>query len=350
MHKGYRIHGAHGLTSLVVEDCADLYRDAPAQAYRNGNYPLSATEFQLKVRNGVAFVRAWLPSAAPRACVQIVHGMSEHGGRYARFATALTKAGYAVFAHDLPGHGRTARAPDELGHFADEHGWPLALQSIRAVQVEMRERYPGVPLMLFGHSMGALLSQDYIVHHGRDIHACVLSSTTGNMGPMRAIGAALMNAEIAWGGPRHRSALAERLSFGKFNRRFKPNRTAFDWLSRDAAEVDAYVNDPRCGFRASSGLWSDLLAYGARLREPARLARIPKQLPVLIIAGTDDAATHGARGPSILERAYAGAGLKDVTLKIYEGGRHELLNDACREQVTSDVVEWLNARSAARSA
>lgn len=310
---------------------------------------MSATEFQLKVQDGVAFVRAWLPSAAPRACVQIVHGMAEHGGRYSRFATALNRAGFAVFAHDLPGHGRTARAPDELGHMADQHGWRLALQSIRVVQAEMRERFPGAPLMLFGHSMGALLSQDYIVHHGREIQACVLSSTTGDMGPLRSIGLGLMQAEIAWGGRAHRSALAERLSFRRFNKRFKPTRTAFDWLSRDPVEVDRYIDDPRCGFRASSGLWYELLAYGGRLREPARLARIPKQLPVLIITGTDDAATQGTRGPSILERAYAGAGLKDVTLKLYEGGRHELLNDTCREQVTADVIEWMGSRCPARA-
>lgn len=308
---------------------------------------MSATEFQLAVQNGVAFVRAWLPATETptRACVQIVHGMAEHGGRYARFAEALNRAGYAVYAHDLPGHGRTARAPDELGHFADEHGWRLALQSIRAVQVEMRERHAGLPLVLFGHSMGALLSQDYIVHHGREIGACVLSSTTGEMGFMRSIGVALMNAEIALAGPRHRSALAERLSFKAFNRRFRPTRTEFDWLSRDAAEVDAYVKDPRCGFRASSRLWADLLAYGARLREPARLARIPKNLPVLIVAGTEDAATQGAKGPSLLERAYFDAGLQDVTLKLYDGGRHELLNDLCRDQVTQDLIEWLASRT-----
>lgn len=310
-----------------------------------GNYLLSATEFQLKVQNGVAFVRAWLPAtAAPRACVQIVHSMADHGGRYARFATALNCAGYAVYAHDLPGHGRTARAPDELGHFADEHGWRLALQSIHTVQVEMRARHAGLPLVLFGHSMGALLSQDYIVHHGRETAACVLSSTTGEMGVMRAIGIGLMNAEIAVFGPRHRSPVAERLSSRRFNRHFRPTRTDFDWLSRDPAEVDAYVNDPRCGFRVSSSLWADLLAYGGRLREPARLARIPKTLPILIMAGTDDPSTRGATGPGLLERAYFAAGLKDVTLRLYEGARHELLHDTCRDEVTQDVIGWLDRR------
>lgn len=305
---------------------------------------MSATEFQLRVGDSVAFVRAWQPQGKPRACVQIVHSMSEHGGRYAQFARALNREGYAVYAQDLPGHGRTARAPDELGHFADSHGWRFALQSIRAVQVEIRERHAGLPLVYFGHSMGALLGQDYIVHHGRDLAACVLTATTGRTGPMRAIGRGLMRAEIAWAGVRHRSRLAEKLSSGTFNRRFKPNRTAFDWLSRDTEEVDRYISDPHCGFRPSAGLWSELLAASARLCEPARLARIPRALPILLAAGTADPTVAGGRGTSILERAYFGAGLRDVTLRLYPDARHDLLHDTCRDQVTANVVEWLHSR------
>ncbi len=303
---------------------------------------MSATEYHLNVnRETVAFVRRWTPRRKPRACLQIVHGLAEHGGRYARFATALNAAGYAVFAQDLPGHGRTARAPDELGHFGDSHGWRFALQSIRAVQVDIRERHPGLPLALFGHSMGGLLAQDYIVHHGREIAACVMSATTGNMGLMRTIGLGLMRTEKAWAGARHRSAVAEALSVKAFNRKFRPNRTDSDWLSRDVAEVDAYVRDPRCGFRASTELWLELLIIGARLREPARLARVPKELPILLIAGSHDPSTRGLKGPRALEQAYRAAGIRDVKLIGYDGGRHELLNDTCREQVTADVLAWL---------
>lgn len=305
---------------------------------------MSTTEFQLRVGDTVAFVRSWQPQGRPRACVQIVHGLAEHGGRYARFASALNRAGYAVYAQDLPGHGRTARAPDELGHFADSYGWRFALQSIRAVQVEIRERHAGLPLVYLGHSMGALLGQDYIVHHGRDLAACVQLSTTGYMGPMRVIGIGLMEAEIAWAGPRHRSRLADELSFRKFNKRFKPNRTDFDWLSRDAEEVDRYIRDPHCGVRASASLWSELLSAGGRLRQPARLARIPKSLPILLAAGSADPAVWGGRGATALERAYFGAGLQDVTLRLYPDARHELLNDTCRDQVGADVVEWLDSR------
>ncbi len=306
---------------------------------------MSAREFQLRVNNeSVAFVRCWQPATSARGVVQIIHGLAEHGGRYARFASALNAAGFAVYAQDLPGHGRTARAPDELGHLADDHGWRLTLQAIRAVQVEIRERHPGLPIFLFGHSMGALLAQDYIIHHGREIRACVLSAATGDLGMLRAPGLALMRAEIRIAGLRHRSKLAEALSFKSFNRRFRPNRTGFDWLSRDPAEVDRYIDDPRCGFRASCALWAELLSIGARLRQPARLARIPKTLPVMMVSGTDDAATHGAKGPTKLERAYIDAGLRDVSLRLYQGGRHELLNDTCRDEVTQDVVQWLQAK------
>lgn len=310
---------------------------------------MSATEFQLRVNDeAVAFVRVWLPVESPVGCVQIIHGMSEHGGRYARFAKALNQAGFAVYAQDLPGHGRTARAPDELGHFADSHGWRFALQSIRAVQTEMRERHPKLPISLFGHSMGALLAQDYIVHHGRDIATCILSSATGNVGIMRVLGMGLLQAELKVAGPRHRSALGEAISIKMFNRRIKSPRTRFDWLSADPEEVDKYINDPRCGFRISAALWSEILTIGGRQCQPARLARIPKGLPILVLAGGDDPTAGGGKGPRSLVKAYAKAGISEVQLRSYDGARQEVLNDLCRDQVTREVIEWLQEKSPAR--
>jgi alpha-beta hydrolase superfamily lysophospholipase len=176
----------------------------------------------------------------------------------------------------------------------------------------------------------------------------VLSATTGDMGATRAAGAVLLKLEGMLLGLRHRSALAEALSFKAFNKKFAPARTPADWLSRDHAEVDAYVADPLCGFRCSAALWTSLLTAGASLRDPQRLSRIPKSLPVLLIAGSDDAVSGGARGPGLLAKAYGNAGLRDVTVKIYEGGRHELLNEIpqCRDQVTADLLNWLGKHSA----
>jgi len=306
---------------------------------------MSDDGFQLQMSDGRAIhVYRWLPQGPARAALLVVHGMAEHGARYARLAQGLNGAGCAVYALDLPGHGRSVRSPEELGHFADREGWTYALDALQLVRRQAAQEQAGLPLFLLGHSMGSFLGQHYIVEHGEDLAGVILSASSGSMGPMRAPGALLLKLEAALLGARHPSALAEALSFKAFNKKFAPVRTPFDWLSRDPAEVDQYVADPLCGFRCSASLWASLLAAGASLLDPQRLARIPKSLPVLLIAGSDDPVSFGAKGPELLSRAYRAAGLKEVTVKIYEGGRHELLNEIapCREQVTADLLEWLN--------
>ena len=309
---------------------------------------MSEDGFQLQAPDGRAIhVYRWLPPGPVRATLLVAHGMAEHGARYARLAGVLNGAGWAVYALDWPGHGRSVRSPDELGHFADRDGWNHALDMLHRVRLQAGQEQAGKPLFLFGHSMGSFLSQHYLVEHGEGLAGAILSATTGDMGPTRAAGAVLLKLEGMLLGVRHRSALAEALSFKAFNKKFDkpgaPARTPADWLSRDAAEVDQYVADPLCGFRCSAGLWASLLGAGASLRDAQRLSRIPKALPVLLIAGSEDAVSGGARGPELLAQAYRSAGLNDVTVKIYAGGRHELLNEIpqCRDQVTADLLDWL---------
>lgn len=305
---------------------------------------MTARGFQLSSARGTRLhVHHW-PAAAPRAVLLVVHGMAEHGARYARLAAAANAQGFAVYAPDLPGHGLSA-AFGTRGHFADAEGWAVALDAIHAVRLRAAADHPGLPLFLFGHSMGSFLGQHYVVEHGEGLAGAVLSATSGSLGPLRGLGAALMRIEAALFGKRHESALAEALSFKAFNKRFAPTRTGFDWLSRDAAEVDAYIADPLCGFRCTATLWGDLFAAGASLREGSRLARIPKALPLLLICGTVDPVSQGTAGPALLAAAYREAGLADVTVRSYENGRHELLNDICRDEVTADLLGWLAARS-----
>lgn len=307
---------------------------------------MQTKQFQFSLSGGgSAHVHCWLPDGKAIAVVQIIHGMAEHGGRYARIAQTLTDAGYAVYAQDLPGHGRTARAPDELGHFADHAGWPYVISHINQLRQHIEHEHQQLPLFILGHSMGSFLLQDYLIEHGRGLAGAIFSASSGDLGPLRLIGMALLRVESLWYGRRHRSALAELMSFKEFNRRYKPARTDFDWLSRDTAEVDLYAKDPRCGFRCSTGLWLDLLGAAGRLDDVERLARIPKELPALIINGSDDAATQGAKGPRALERLYRKTGLKDVTTHIYDDARHELLNETCRELVTQDLLRWLQEHS-----
>jgi len=309
---------------------------------------MSDDGFQVQMPDGRAIqVHRWLPSAPARATLLVAHGMAEHGARYARLALALNAAGWVVYALDWPGHGRSVRGAGELGHFADRDGWRYALDALQLVRRQAAQEQAGLPLFLLGHSMGSFLGQHHIVEQGEGLAGVILSASSGSMGPMRAPGALLLRLEAALLGARHPSALAEALSFKSFNKKFAPARTSADWLSRDPAEVDKYVADPLCGFRCSASLWASLLGAGASLLDPQRLSRIPKSLPVLLIAGSDDPVSFGAKGPELLLRAYRAAGLKDVTVKIYEGGRHELLNEIaqCREQVTADLLNWLSRYS-----
>ena len=197
---------------------------------------MQTKQFQFTLSDGgSANVHCWLPDQKAIAVVQIIHGMAEHGGRYARFAQALTDAGLAAYAQDLPGHGRTARAPDELGHFADRDGWSLALAHINQLRQHIEHEQRNLPLFVLGHSMGSFLLQDYLVEHGRGLAGAIFSAASGDVGPLRVIGLGLLRAESLWYGRRHRSALAELMSFREFNRRYKPARTDFDWLSRPLA-------------------------------------------------------------------------------------------------------------------
>lgn len=301
---------------------------------------MQTTEFHHRVGGGLqAWVRSWRPDAPARAAVQVVHGMAEHGGRYARLAAALADRGIATYVHDLPGHGPHAQV---RGHFADRRGWRAAIASLREVQRVIQREQSGKPLFMLGHSMGSFLVQHFVADSGNSLAGAVLSATTGDFGRLRRVGLALIRAEALVYGRRHPSALGEALSFKAFNLRFRPARTKFDWLSRDPAEVDKYAADPHCGFRCSTGLWIDLLEAGGKLTQANRLQRIPKTLPVLMIAGADDPVSKGSHGPRALERLYAQVGLRDVTVKVYDGARHELFNDTCRDAVTADLLGWLD--------
>ena len=304
---------------------------------------MQSSAARLKLSNNTeTHASIWLPEQAPRACLQIIHGMAEHAGRYARLAQALTGAGYVVYAQDLPGHGRTA-SDSERGHFADRHGWRQVLDSIRAFSQHIARQHPGLPRFVLGHSMGGYLLQHHVTEHSADMAGAIFSGCSGDLGALRLLGLALIRTEMLLKGPRQLSAVGDLLSFKEFNKPFRPARTDFDWLSRDAAEVDRYVADPLCGFRCTTATWAELLKGCGALTDPSRLGRIRKDLPTLIIAGSRDTAVQGERGPRALERNYRAAGLQQVETRIYPDARHELLNETCREEVTRDLLAWLEA-------
>ena len=288
------------------------------------------------------FVYSWLPDKKPVAAVQIAHGMAEHAARYERFAKALTDAGFAVWANDHRGHGKTAGALKNVGYLADEGGWEFLIKDMKRLTDLIKKQNPGLPIFLFGHSMGSFLSRSYIARWGKELKGVVLSGTNGDPGLLAKIGTLIAIWECKRKGKKAPSPLMTKLSFGEFNKPFKPARTEFEWLSRDPVEVDKYVADPYCGGVFTARFFYDMLLGTREIYQPDVIAKVPKKLPVYIFSGEKDPVGKNGKGVRETYNAYKKAGIADVTIRLYKDGRHEMLNETNRNEVYRDVIEWLN--------
>ncbi|HEV3087184.1 MAG TPA: alpha/beta hydrolase [Candidatus Elarobacter sp.] len=282
-----------------------------------------------------------LPEDAPKAAVIVAHGMAEHAERYARFAGELAAHGYAAYAPDHRGHGRTAGSADRFG-WAGADGWNGIVRDLERLAAIVRARHPGVPLFLFGHSMGSMLAQRFAQLHGDELAGMILSGTTGSA-PNLGAGIAAASAVRLVGGDRAPSPL-QRVMFADFNKPFE-HRTGFEWLSRDDAEVQKYVGDPRCGFTFSNRLMLDMLRGYAEAWKPANERRIPPSLPVLMFSGARDPVGGAGKAVAQLAERYRALGLSDVRVVIYPDARHETLNETNRDEVVRDVLAWLDAHT-----
>ena len=262
----------------------------------------------------------------PAGVVQIAHGLAEHGERYDRFARALNAAGFVVHAVDHRGHGRTANG--RLGDFGAA-GFDGLIADVAQFGAGLRAQYGGLPVFLFGHSMGSFAAQVALLDHAAAWAGVVLSGSTA----LDAFAAAMANAPAD--GPAGLEA---------FNAGFE-HRTGYEWLSRDPAEVDAYVANPWCGWDVPADVIPALFEPAPRVADPARLAGIRRDLPVLIASGDADPLAGGGALIQLLGQRYHDAGLADVTVKLYLGGRHEILNETNRDEVTADIVAWLRAHA-----
>jgi len=283
---------------------------------------------------------AWLfPVSNPKATVHILHGMAEHCLRYQPFAVFLQQAGYQVVTHNHRGHG--GRLP--AGHFADpqQNGWQRLMDDIQQVQQAVCATEP---LFLLGHSMGSFIAQGYAIRHGERLSGLILSGSDRQPAPMIYAGLAVAHLLRQVQGPRHLSALMNQLSFGAFNRHFRPDRTAFDWLSRDRHQVDNYIADPLCGHLCSLQLWIDLLGGLREIGQPQNIAAIPAGLPVYLFGGDQDPVGRIGKGLPALAQHFLRTGHTDVTVKLYTGGRHEMLNESNAGEVFHDTLNWLNSR------
>ena len=260
-------------------------------------------------------VHEWLPPGPCRALVLLAHGMAEYGERYQRFATALNNAGIGVYANDHRGHGKAVTNPGMLGVPGSD--WVnKQINDLYSFQLELRRLYTGLPVFLMGHSMGSFFAQRYVQLYGNSINGLILSGTNGYKDPLLPFGIGLSRLLMRLRGNTFKSKLIEKLTFGKFNKSFKPARTEFDWLSRDSKEVDAYVNDPFCGFTCSVEMVYYLFLSLQETFSRKAIALIPKSLHVYAFAGEMDPVGMQGKGFMTLIENWKTAGINDIEYNL----------------------------------
>ncbi len=279
----------------------------------------------------------WRPEGRVAGAIQVFHGLGEHHLRYERFAKLAVARGLAVIAHDHRGHGHHT---EKLGHFADQNGWQLLTDDGLLVNDMIGDQYPGVPIILLGHSMGSYIAQYFSTQHDYRLTALILSASTWPAKITLFFGRLIARFEAMRIGRRGKSELLHKLGFGAFNKPFAPARTELDWLSRDEAEVNAYINDPLCGGPYSCGLWLDLMGGLRSVGSDSALQKIRAELPILLTGGADDP-VGGQQGITELAMHYARSGHSSLLTKVYAQGRHEMLNETNRDEFSADVLDWI---------
>ncbi|MCD8632830.1 alpha/beta hydrolase [Clostridioides difficile] len=277
----------------------------------------------------------------PKAVIQIAHGMAETAQRYETFAKVLTKNGYIVYINDHRGHGKTAKIIENVGHLAEKEGFRCLVEDMYTLTNIIKKENEDLPIYLFGHSMGSFASQRYIMDYSNNLSGLILCGSNGKQGIILNLAHLIINREIKKYGRRSKSNKINNLIFGGEIIR-RNEKTKFDWLSRDKEQVEKYINDPFCGVVCSCGFFYDLVQGLKEIEDKENLKKVPLDIPIYIISGDKDPIGKNGKGVLRLRDRYIKLGVKDVTCKLYKDGRHELLNEINREEVSEDIICWLN--------
>lgn len=295
--------------------------------------------FQMDDGVKIAFY-CWLPETEPRAVLQIAHGMAEYAERYGHFAEFLCENGIAVYANDHRGHGKTAGSPEHLGYFSDEHGWVKVVTDMRSLTKIIQQDYPQTPVFLMGHSMGSFLARTYITLYD-DIQGVILSGTGAQPQLLVKFARVLAGLHVRIKGAKIASPFFDNMVMAPLNKKFETEGKNA-WLTRDKSVVEAYNKDPYCGFVCSYGFFRDFFYGLDYISNKEHNQWIRFTLPIYIISGAYDPVGDFGKGPEKVAALYRGLQIEDVHIDLYEGARHELINEINREQVFRDILDWLN--------
>ena len=300
-------------------------------------------DFYYPSKDGITTIHAieWIPEEKPRAVLQLCHGMCEYINRYDEFAQFMCDHGFAVVGNDHLGHGESVQSDDLHGYFADKDGNLTVLRDVHTLRKMTEEKYPGVPYFILGHSMGSFLIRQYIARRGKGLSGAIIMGTGSQpTGTLRA-GMNVCRMIAAVKGWHHRSETVHKMSMGAYNKRFAPARTKCDWLTKDTAFVDAFIQDPWCTFRFTLNAYYNMFSSIEDCQAKEVIDRIPKELPMLLVAGQEDPVGDFGKGVETAYRRYRDAfPERDLTMKLYENDRHEILNETDRQQIFEYLLHW----------
>ena len=283
----------------------------------------------------------WVPEGEVKGILQIAHGMVEFIGRYDRFGTWLAEKGFYVVGNDHLGHGASVISQEQHGYFAEPDGNACVIADLQKLREMTEEKYPGVPYFFMGHSMGSFLAAQYIEMYGKGLAGAIIMGTGYQAPGMLKTALALCKMIGRFKGQTHRSMMLYNMALGSNNKKFEPARTGADWLTKNEEIVDAYVANPWNQFKFTVNGYEMLFRTIQYAEDPAHINAIPKDLPVIFVSGADDPVGNFGAGPKTVSENFRKAGIKDVILKLYQGDRHEILNELDYETVHEDLYNWM---------
>ena len=309
-------------------------------------------ELYFDSRDNISKIHAirWIPEGEPKAILQIVHGMAEYVDRYHDFAVKMTKRGFLVVGNDHLGHGLSVQGNGAYGYFCENDPATVVVRDVHRLKKLTQNEYPGLPYFIMGHSMGSLITRNYMCKYGTGIDGAIIMGTGMQKKALVNSARKMVAVQKVMHGSKHVSSVINKAVFGSYNKKIENPQTVVDWLSKDEKKVETYINDPLCGFTFTVNGFQTLFELIWRLYKQENLEKMPKDLPVMFASGADDPVGDYFDGVERAVESFKEAGMQDITVKKYERGRHELLNEPEWEMVVEDIYSWLSEKMAAMEA
>ena len=302
-------------------------------------------EFYYPSRDGKTQIHAieWIPEGEMKGVLQICHGMVEYINRYDEFAEFMAGHGYYVTGHDHLGHGKSIQTEEDLGYFNEIRGNQYVIGDIHKLRELTMKKHPGVPYYMLGHSMGSFLLREYLTMYGTGLAGAIIMGT-GYQGALVLNAGQLVCKVIAvFKGWKYRSKFVDNLSFGSYNKKFEPAETTKDWITSDKERKKKYVDDPLCSYMFTLGAYYQMFEGMKVLTRKDSIARIQKELPILFVSGEDDPVGAFGKGVIKVYEKYKSAGIHNLSIHLYKGDRHEILNEVNRKDVYEDLRRWIES-------